>query len=191
MDWHSPSLFAILDGRDGKALLGQYLKGDFTPVFRALAFHKVRYLIVGGAAMNLHGIPRLTDDLDLFVDLREDNLVRLQAAMEDLGCTPPPSVDPDHILQEESRKILSRESYRSTISFINPEEPGLKVEILLLAPASFNEVYPRRQWTPFGEMELPVLCLDDMIRFLNLYGRDQDPRDIQILEKVREIRGKR
>ncbi len=41
----------------------------YLEVFRALEEHKVRYLLVGGLAMNLHGVPRMTMDIDLVIAL--------------------------------------------------------------------------------------------------------------------------
>ncbi len=37
----------------------------YLDLFKALEKHKVRYLLVGGLAMNLHGVPRATMDVDL------------------------------------------------------------------------------------------------------------------------------
>lgn len=41
-------------------------------VFRNLNKKKVRYVVIGGIAVNLHGIPRATADLDLMVDLEKE-----------------------------------------------------------------------------------------------------------------------
>ena len=48
----------------------------YEEVFRALNKNKVRYLVVGGGAVVLHGVVRMTADLDLFVDLKENNLLK-------------------------------------------------------------------------------------------------------------------
>ncbi len=45
----------------------------------------VRYTVVGGVAVILHGAPRMTGDLDLAVVLEEENLVRLIEVIEGLG----------------------------------------------------------------------------------------------------------
>ena len=41
----------------------------FEPVFAALEMARARYVVVGGLATVLHGFARLTDDIDLVVDL--------------------------------------------------------------------------------------------------------------------------
>ena len=50
-------------------------------VFRALAREGVRYKVVGAVALNLVGLPRATQDLDLFVAPDEENVGRLRAAL--------------------------------------------------------------------------------------------------------------
>jgi hypothetical protein len=51
-------------------------------VFRALAQEGVRYKVVGGVALNLHGIVRATEDLDLFIDPEAGNVERLKRALK-------------------------------------------------------------------------------------------------------------
>jgi hypothetical protein len=50
-------------------------------VFRALAREGVRYKVVGAVALNLVGLPRATQDLDLFVAADEENVGRLRRAL--------------------------------------------------------------------------------------------------------------
>lgn len=53
-------------------------------VLRALAAREVRFKIVGGVALNLIGLPRATQDLDIFVDPEPDNVARLRLALHDV-----------------------------------------------------------------------------------------------------------
>jgi hypothetical protein len=53
-------------------------------VLRALAERGVRFKIVGGVALNLVGLPRATQDLDIFVDPESENIARLRQALRDV-----------------------------------------------------------------------------------------------------------
>lgn len=46
----------------------------YLEVFESFSKNSIRYLIVGGLAVNLHGVPRTTQDIDLIVDPDKDNL---------------------------------------------------------------------------------------------------------------------
>lgn len=50
-------------------------------LFRALAEEGVEYVVVGAVALNLHGIVRATEDLDLFVRADVGNVERLRSAL--------------------------------------------------------------------------------------------------------------
>jgi len=41
----------------------------------------VRYLVFGGAAMNLHGLPRFTEDLDVFIEPTRENVEAVKRAL--------------------------------------------------------------------------------------------------------------
>jgi len=49
---------------------------DLKEVFEALAAEGVRYLVVGGLAVNVHGLRRLTQDLDIVIQLVPQNVER-------------------------------------------------------------------------------------------------------------------
>ena len=47
---------------------------DFEEFFGLLNKHEVRYLVVGGYAVAIHGRPRFTNDIDIFLDANERTL---------------------------------------------------------------------------------------------------------------------
>jgi hypothetical protein len=57
-------------------------------VFRALSREGVRYKVIGGIALNLHGLVRATEDLDIFVDPEPSNVDRLKAALQSVFSDP-------------------------------------------------------------------------------------------------------
>lgn len=56
----------------------------FLRVFRALQGHKVDYVLIGGMAVILYGLERLTNDIDLFVRPDKNNIDRLKTALRSL-----------------------------------------------------------------------------------------------------------
>lgn len=50
-------------------------------VLAALERHRVSYVVFGGAALNLHGLARFTEDLDIFVEPTSGNVDALKAAL--------------------------------------------------------------------------------------------------------------
>ncbi len=60
----------------------------YEDLFKDLERLKIRYLIVGGVAVVLHGFLRATADLDLVVALNEENLKPFLALMKAKGYRP-------------------------------------------------------------------------------------------------------
>ena len=57
-------------------------------VFKMFQEKRVKYIIAGGMAVNLHGVPRFTKDLDILIDSSPSNLKNLKRALETLGFRP-------------------------------------------------------------------------------------------------------
>ena len=57
-------------------------------VLRALHAESVDYVLFGGQAVNLHGIPRFTEDIDLFVNPSPENVERLRHALQRIWTDP-------------------------------------------------------------------------------------------------------
>ncbi len=54
---------------------------DFLNVLKAFEQHEVEYVLIGGVAVILHGLGRLTQDIDVFVKLTPENIAKLQTAL--------------------------------------------------------------------------------------------------------------
>lgn len=61
------------------------LSQNFREFIQLLNEKSVRYLVVGGYAVNLHGYPRYTKDLDFWIWTGGDNIKNLLAAISDFG----------------------------------------------------------------------------------------------------------
>jgi hypothetical protein len=66
----------------------------FEPIIDAMNRADVRYVVVGGVAVVLHGYARLTADLDLAVDLAPVEAAKAIDVLVDLGLVPTVPVDP-------------------------------------------------------------------------------------------------
>jgi predicted nucleotidyltransferase len=60
----------------------------FLLLLRELEQHQVEYVLIGGVALNLHGIVRATEDIDLFVRPNEENIERVRQALRAIWADP-------------------------------------------------------------------------------------------------------
>lgn len=97
--------------------------------------HHVDYMVVGGHAMAVHGVPRYTKDLDIWIERTPENAARVLAALvefgfSDLGITTNDLIAPDTVIQlgyEPNRIDLLTDI--SGVRFEDARAEALSVEI--------------------------------------------------------------
>ena len=70
-------------------------------VFKSFQKHEVRYIVVGGIAAVLYGIPRATFDLDILIEATPENTQHLLDALLDAGMGTASLTNVDEILSNE------------------------------------------------------------------------------------------
>jgi hypothetical protein len=88
------------------------MKFFYEDVFRELNKEKIKYLVVGGIALNLHGIPRMTADLDSMLDFDEENLENFVGLMKGLGYLPKVPVRLKDFCKKEIREKMKKKGFK-------------------------------------------------------------------------------
>ena len=156
----------------------------YEPVFRGLNAAQVRYLIVGAVAVNLHGVPRMTADLDLMVDLREENLRSFVQTTIALGYRPRAPVEAIALLDPAKRREWRETTSMVMFGWIHPARAYEEVDLFLENPIDFDSAYARRLNIPAGDLRIPVASVPDLITMKRLSGREQDRSDIEALTQL-------
>ena len=61
---------------------------NYAELFKLLYENNIRYMICGGLALNIYGIPRMTIDVDLLLDLTKENIDAFQKTLDKLKYKP-------------------------------------------------------------------------------------------------------
>ncbi|MFQ6105676.1 MAG: hypothetical protein ACE5NL_01215, partial [Candidatus Hydrothermarchaeaceae archaeon] len=93
----------------------------------------VEYVVVGGIALNLHGVPRATADLDIAVALEDKNLKNIVHALKVLGYKPRLPIKIDEFSIENLEK-WRKEKKMEAFTFWNPKKPYEEVDVLIHNP---------------------------------------------------------
>lgn len=159
----------------------------YLEIFRALQQERVRYLVVGGLAMNLHGIPRMTADIDLFVDLDPANVGRFLVAVKSLGFVPSVPVRAESLADPEIRSAWRREKNMLVLGFHHPARPVAVLDVFISEPFPFGAAFDRRKRVRIREedIDIPVVSEEDLIAMKEGTGRLQDASDVKILRRKR------
>lgn len=157
----------------------------YLDLFQALNRHQVRYLLVGGLAMNLHGVPRMTMDVDLILAMDEENLDRFIEAANSLGLAPIAPVPIGAIKDPAQRRVWVEQKHMIAFGLQNHGERVPTMVDVLIAPAIDAEAALERAITrQVGDIPVTVAAIDDMVRLKTGTGRAQDQSDIEHLERL-------
>jgi len=141
------------------------LNPDFVDLLRAFNAADVRYLVVGAYALALHGRPRATGDLDIWIEPTPDNARRVMHALAAFGA-PLESISADDFAHEG-------------IVFQIGVPPG-RVDILTaLTGLAFVDAWSGRIRRPFGDVEVDFIGRDAFLRNKRATGRPKDLGDIE------------
>jgi hypothetical protein len=141
---------------------------DFVDLLRALCAHDVRFLVVGAYALAVHGRPRATGDLDVWVDASPGNAPKVMRALVEFGAP----------LHDVSTADFSRPG----IVFQMGLPPGRIDVLTTLSGLTFDEAWPDRVTATFGDVAVSVIGRDAFIRNKRATGRAKDLGDIEALD---------
>ncbi len=148
------------------------LPPEWSELIALLISHRVRFLVVGAHALAVHGRPRATQDLDLFVDPTPANAKRLGAALADFGYGQ---------LAAEWHKFTERDRM-ATLG----REP-LRVDIMTsISGVDFAGAWKRRLRAKFGAHWLGFLGRADLVHNKRSAGRTKDLLDLALLAETEE-----
>jgi len=136
-------------------------------VFKSFQQHEVRYLVIGGVASVLHGVPRATFDLDILIDPTDDNALRLLSALVDAGFGTATMTNAQEILAHEITVFNDR----------------VRIDVQTRTPGvSFQDAWLRRKTVTYQGQDLFILSKEDLIASKQASGCEVDLEDVHMLE---------
>ncbi len=149
---------------DGDIMLGK----DFKEFIVSLNRNDVRYLVVGGYAVALHGYPRYTKDLDVWIWLSPLNARRILKALEDFGFGSL-NLDAEDFLEEGQIVQLGYAPNRIDI-------------MTSLDGVEFEECYQSREVIDIDGIQVNFISRRHLTDNKRATGRTQDIADAEHLE---------
>ena len=164
----------------------------YLDLFRALEKEQVRYLIVGGVAVNLHGAERMTMDVDLMVGLDPENLVRFLKVARTLRLKPGVlPVTLEQFCDPATVESWVRDKHMLAFQLRAPAVDSPSIDILVRPAVPFDEAYLRRARIAIEEMTVSVAAPQDLIALKSGTGRQIDESDIRALQRLEMLRSRK
>lgn len=154
-----------------------------------LADKRVQFVVAGGAAVVLHGIQRMTLDLDLAVSPDKTNLRRFISTLSQLKFIPRAPVPAETILNRELIDVLIREKNALVFTFWCPGEPYKQIDMFLTRENSFDDLVSDARILTVRGRNLLVASRLKLIEMKKRVEpiRDKDLSDIQALQVIERM----
>ena len=155
-------------------------------IVRALNTAEVKYLVVGGLAVNAHGFVRLTRDIDIVLQLDPANIRKGLNALFEVGYKMSIPAKPEDFASPETREDRRRNKGMITLKLWSDEHQRTPVDIFVFEPFDFAKEFaaaaPLEVCPGLGAY---VVSLETLLEMKRDAGRPQDLIDIEELRRGR------
>lgn len=158
----------------------------YLEILEGLYEKKIRYLIVGGLSVNLYGVPRLTQDIDIIISTDRENILKIITLLKNYGYVPRLPVNPEDLADSEKVKDWVENRNLKAFSFYHKKDNYKVVDIVLVHPLDFEKSFKNRTVKRVKDIEIYLASIDDIIKTKEFSGRAQDISDIEMLKKARK-----
>jgi hypothetical protein len=145
------------------------MNSDFKDLLRLLTEKEAKFLIIGGYAVIHYAEPRYTKDLDVLIGTDPDNAKKVFQALIEFGAPM------DNVTSQD---------FCTPEVFFQIGLPPNRIDMIVTVPGvDFETAYTRRGTMSIGQMLVPVISRDDLIKAKLMAGRPQDLVDAGLLAK--------
>ena len=145
--------------------------------WRSLLVNDVRFLMIGGVAINLHGYHRTTNDIDLWIDDTLLNRKQLRIAFKEYGLG-------DFSSLENMQFVAGWTTFRLD----NSLELDMMTSVKGLENYTFQEAYDVASIADILDIQVPFLHINQLIESKKAANRPKDQIDVIALEKIKKLR---
>jgi predicted nucleotidyltransferase len=173
------------DTRNKLSKLGS-VELNYQTIFKGLNKKAIDYLVIGGLAVNFHGIPRMTYDIDLMILLEPENILKLVSKLTKWGYRPKVAVDPRDLADERKRNSWVQEKAMKALNFFSDTLPIGEIDLIIDSPIPYKELKQKAIKVEVHGEQIPVVSIRDLIELKLQAGRKQDLADVEHLKMILE-----
>ena len=141
---------------------------DFREFIELLIKHNAEYLIVGGYAVGVHGHPRYTGDLDIWLNPSPQNAELILKSVNEFGF---------------SSYGLTQADFTKPGNVIQLGYPPLRIDLLTeIDGVTFEDCYENRKEVTIENLQVNFIGYNDLLKNKKESGRPRDIDDIDNLK---------
>jgi hypothetical protein len=159
----------------------------YEEILRVFQKEKVKYILVGGIAVNLLGSLRSTADMDILIEMSDENIKKVVRILKANGYSVKQPVNPLGLADKVTRETLISKKHLKAFNFYKKD--GLsEVDIIIDAPVDYADAAKDKLHVKSGDIAIPVISINNLIRMKRNTGRSIDRLDIEELRRIKRLR---
>ena len=157
----------------------------FEAIVKELTASNVRFMVVGGLAMQAHGLDRVTYDVDLVIQLESSNIIQAFDALTRAGYRPSVPITALQFADRSTRESLCSEKDMVVLNFWSDRFPPTKLDVFVTEPFDFDAEYSNAlRDNGMAGVELCFPRVETLLAMKRLAHRPKDLNDIAFLENL-------
>lgn len=158
---------------------------EYLKLFEILYKQQVRYLLCGGLAVNIYGIPRMTADIDLIIDFENKNINKFENVTKKISYFSVLPISIKQMVDVDIRNKFIKEKNLIAYSYFNNFKNVMSMDVLIDLPFLFEEMWNRREIRKADDFEINIVSVNDLIGLKKYSNRKQDKDDIILLSQIK------
>ena len=164
------------------------MSNHINEILFALTDAGVEFVVGGGVAAVLHGVERVTLDIDLALDMEPANVEKFLQVMDKLGLQPRVPVPARDLMSREAVRRMISQKGAMVFSFVDFNRPLRHVDIFLQGNLSFEELSRGARKIVIEDRAIKIMGIGKLLETKRAITplRDKDLIDIKELEKLQD-----
>ena len=159
---------------------------EYIQLFQKLAQQKIRYLICGGLAVNIYGIPRMTADIDILLDFTEENLEKFETSIKLLKYQSLIPLSIRTFVSKKEREKAISEKNLIAYSYFNSLSNYMNLDVLIDTPFLFEDMWIEKEERLIEAVSVNIVSVEHLIAMKKYSNRKQDIDDVLLLSKLKK-----
>lgn len=152
-------------------------------IIKAIVENKVNFIIGGGVAAVLHGVERMTTDIDVSLEMSVQNVEHFLRVMKEIGLQPRVPVPGEVLLDKQSIEKIVKEKNALVFTFVDPNNPFRQIDVFLTKDLSYEQLIEDTETVELGGTPVTILSKKKLIQLKLQVDpiREKDKWDIEAL----------